>query len=511
MKKILITTPIYYVNDLPHIGHAYTSVICDVLARYNRLNGNSVKFLTGTDEHGQKVENAALKKNIDPLKFVNQVSQNFFKLTDFLNLTNTDFIRTTQNRHKTSVQFFWQRLVENNQIYLADYEGWYSIKDECFFQEKELVKNGNNFVTRDGSNVEKIKEESYFFRLSNWQNNLLDFYEKNKDFIKPESRRNEVISFVKNGLKDLSISRTSFKWGIKVPNDEKHLVYVWLDALTNYITALNYPSVDQDFKEYWENSTHIIGKDILKFHAVYWPAMLMAVKLNPPREILAHGWWTNEGKKISKSLGNTIDPKILVDKFGADQFRYFMLREVPLGQDGDFSEKSFIKRINSDLSNSLGNLIQRTLKLHFKHFENKVQISLHEIRISQEIVDEGYSLFSTIDKNIENFEYNKALEKIWSYIDKLNQYIDKQEPWNLVKEDKTKASEVLTLLIESFRLIGIILQPFTPESANKILNLLNIDFKEREFSFCRKKYCISKGTIINEPKSLFPRYNDQIS
>ena len=368
MKKFYITTPIYYVNDVPHIGHAYTSIACDVLARFKELDGNNVFFLTGTDEHGQKVEIAAKNKGIKPLEFVNQVSKNFQKLSNLLNLSNNDFIRTTENRHITSCQKLWSDLENSGNIYLDKYSGWYSVRDEAFFSENELL----NGKAPTGADVEWVEEPSYFFRLSNWQDELLSFYEENKDFILPSTRRNEVISFVKSGLKDLSISRTSFNWGVPVPNNEKHIMYVWLDALTNYITASGYSSDANKFETFWPADLHVVGKDILRFHAVYWPAFLMAAKLPLPKRVFAHGWWTNEGEKISKSIGNVIDPVKLIEDFGLDQVRYFLIREVPFGNDGDFSKKNLIQRINSDLANSLGNLFQRVISFSVKNCDEKV-------------------------------------------------------------------------------------------------------------------------------------------
>ena len=508
MQNIYITTPIYYVNDNPHIGHAYTSIVCDVLSRYYKLKKNtSVKFLTGTDEHGQKVENAAKINNKKPQEFVDLVSKNFKNLTEVLNISNSDFIRTTELRHKKTVEIVWNRLVERKQIYLGKYEGWYSIKDEAFYQEKELNKVDGDFQTQDGTKVEWLKEESYFFKLSNWQNKLLEFYHKNTDFIKPSSRRNEVISFVKNGLKDLSVSRTSFNWGIKVPNHSSHVIYVWIDALANYLSAIKYPESFENEK-FWKNSIHIIGKDILKFHAIYWPAILMAADLTPPKQIFAHGWWTNEGKKISKSLNNSIDPLQLIHKYGLDQLRYFLLREVTLGQDGDFSEKSFIKRVNSDLANNLGNLIQRTLKLLEKHFDNKIPLKISELK-NVEILSDTYKLVTLVKPKIENFEYNKALESIFNQIDQLNQFIDNEKPWESIKKnDLSKASETLSTLIECFRVIAVILIPFIPDSAKKILDTLNVDYTNMNFERLNIEFCLKKGEKINKIEKLFPRYDE---
>ena len=367
MENKYFTTPIYYVNDKPHIGHAYTSISVDVLKRFYKLRGYGSYFLTGTDEHGQKVEKAALDKGVDPKKFTDQVSENFRALSDILNLDNDDFIRTTEDRHIKSVQNLWNRLLENDEIYLSKYSGWYSVRDEAFVAENEITEKDGKKFNSFGSELTWVEEESYFFRLSKWQDRLLELYDSIPNFVHPKSRLNEVKSFVSGGLKDLSISRTTFKWGIDVPNDDKHIMYVWLDALTNYISALGFPDQENEkYKNFWPG-IHVVGKDILRFHAVYWPAFLMAAGLKPPKQIVAHGWWTNEGEKISKSLGNVIDPIELIRVYGLDQVRYFLMREVPFGNDGDFSKDAMINRINGDLSNNFGNLMQRVLSFIFKN------------------------------------------------------------------------------------------------------------------------------------------------
>ena len=377
MKKIFITTPIFYVNDSPHIGHAYTTIICDTLAKFYSLDDYRVLFTTGTDEHGLKVEKAAKKNNTDPKVFVDRVSENFVNLAKRLKISNTDFVRTTEERHKQAAKKFWKLLYDNNQIYLSKYKGWYSVRDEAFYQEKELKKENGKFYTFDGEEVQWIEEESFFFRLSEWGDKLLKYFEENPDFILPLSRRNEVINFIKSGLKDLSISRTSFKWGIKVDGFNNHIMYVWIDALVNYLTSINFPNTSKEQFLFWNDCIHIIGKDILKFHAIYWPAMLMAANMPVPKKsLLMDGGLMKE--KISKSVGNVIDPHLMIDKYGLDQLKYFLLREVTLGQDGDFSESSFKARINADLSNNLGNLIQRTLKFTGKNFENKMPYQLEE-------------------------------------------------------------------------------------------------------------------------------------
>ena len=364
-----ITSPIYYVNDAPHIGHAYTTLACDALARFKRLDGYDVKFLTGTDEHGQKVERSAANAGIEPQAFTDKVSQNFRDLAQVMNFSNDDFIRTTEPRHITSSQAIWNALLHAGEIYLGTYSGWYAIRDEAFYGEDELSAGADGKRTaKSGAEVDWVEEPSYFFKLSAWQDRLLKFYDENPDFIAPRTRRNEVISFVKSGLDDLSISRTSFKWGVPVPNDAQHIMYVWLDALTNYITAVGYPDKDcSDFSTYWPANIHMVGKDILRFHAVYWPAFLMGAGLPPPKRVFAHGWWTNEGQKISKSVGNVIDPTHLVEIYGLDQVRYFLLREVPFGNDGDFSHRAIVGRSNGDLANDFGNLGQRVLSMIAKN------------------------------------------------------------------------------------------------------------------------------------------------
>ena len=503
MKKFYITTPIYYVNDVPHIGHAYTSIACDVLARFKKLDGYNVFFLTGTDEHGQKVEIASKNKKIKPLEFVNQVSKNFQNLSNLLNLSNNDFIRTTENRHKASCQKLWSDLEISGNIYLDKYSGWYSVRDEAFFSENELL----NGKAPTGADVEWVEEPSYFFRLSNWQDELLNFYEENKDFILPSARRNEVISFVKSGLKDLSISRTSFNWGVPVPNNEKHIMYVWLDALTNYITASGYSSDANKFKTFWPADLHVVGKDILRFHAVYWPAFLMAAKLPLPKRVFAHGWWTNEGEKISKSIGNVIDPVKLIDDFGLDQVRYFLIREVPFGNDGDFSKKNLIQRINSDLANSLGNLFQRVISFSVKNCDEKVPD--HENKFTpkdQDLIDSINLELNQIKELIEIQKLDDCLKVIWTKISNSNKYIDEQAPWNLKTTDQKRMNVILYCLIESIRQIGILLQPFVPDTASKILDSLSVDNKQRSFVNLKDK--IKTGVFLKKPNQLFPRINE---
>lgn len=505
VDNFYITTPIFYVNDIPHIGHAYTSIACDVIARFMRLNGTSVKFLTGTDEHGQKVSESAAKKNITPQEFTDKNSAVFHQMMDMLNISNDDFIRTTENRHKEAVHALWQKLKQNGDIYLGKYAGWYSVRDEAFYSEKELTPDG---LAPTGAPVEWVEESSYFFALSKWQDKLLDYYANNRHFIKPESRYNEVISFVKNGLTDLSISRTSFKWGIEVPEDKEHVVYVWLDALTNYISALGYPDKTGEYAKFWPSTAHVIGKDILRFHAIYWPAFLMAADLELPKSIVAHGWWTNEGQKISKSIGNVIDPFKLVEEFGLDQTRYFLMREVTFGNDGNFSSESLITRNNSELANKIGNLLQRTSSFIFKNCDGVIpKISLNQLNdiYNSSIIMEILSIHQQNIRAMKNFQINIVLENIVKIADLGNVLIDKEAPWSLKNTDPDRMSIILYTILETMRYIGIMLQPFIPHSAEKILDQLEVNPNERSFSNLTKEFALKPSSRLKQPVPIFPR------
>jgi methionyl-tRNA synthetase len=503
LPSYYITTPIYYVNDVPHIGHAYTTLACDAMARFKRLDGYQVLFLTGTDEHGQKVENAANDRGLAPKEFTDQVSQNFRDLLPILNVSNDDFIRTTEKRHKVSAQRIWQKLMDNGHIYLDKYSGWYSLRDEAYFTENELIDG----KAPTGATVEWVEEESYFFDLSAWQEPLLEFYEKNPKFIAPRSRRNEVISFVTSGLRDLSISRTSFNWGISVPNDPKHIMYVWLDALTNYITAAGFPEENiPKYNQFWPADLHMVGKDILRFHAVYWPAFLMAAELELPKRVFAHGWWTNEGEKISKSIGNVIDPIELIQTFGLDQVRYFLLREVPFGNDGDFSQQSMIARINSDLSNDLGNLCQRVLSFVYKNGGQKIPQPMNELPEDQRLLQNAKDLIAKLREHFDSQEFNLALEKIWTVIGAANKYIDTQAPWALKKSNPERMNTVLYNLIEVLRYLAITTQPIIPKSANIMLDQLTVPANERSFKYLTSTYKIKPGEKLEKPSPIFPRF-----
>ena len=504
MKNFYITTPIYYVNDSPHIGHAYTSLCCDYIARFKKLDGFNVKFLTGTDEHGQKVENAANAKQIEPKDFVDEVSKNFLKLTDVLNLSNTDFIRTTEQRHLKSCEYLWKKLYNEGHIYLGKYSGWYSVRDEAYFQESELI----NGKAPTGANVEWVEEPSYFFNLSNWQDKLLAFYKNNPEFILPKSRKNEVLNFVKSGLKDLSISRTSFSWGIKVPNDPNHIMYVWLDALTNYITYAGYGADEKKFINNWPADIHVVGKDILRFHAVYWPAFLMAANLPLPKRVFAHGWWTNEGEKISKSLGNVIDPFKLIEQYGLDQVRYFLLREVPFGNDGDFSRSHLVQRINSELANNLGNLVQRVVSFCLKNTMGKVPDHKNEFKNEDlEIIESFEAEISSLRNLMDQQKLDESLKEIWIKISKSNKYIDEQAPWNLKNDNAARMNVVLYSLLESIRQIGILIQPIMPSTANKILDIFGLDASQRFFNKLGSKLLV--GTDLIKQDVMFPRIENQ--
>ncbi|MDA9231381.1 methionine--tRNA ligase [Rickettsiales bacterium] len=537
MKNSYITTPIYYVNDAPHIGHAYTSTVSDILARLRRLNNNNVLFLTGTDEHGQKVEKSALKKSKTPLDFCNEISLKFKDLSSFLDISNDDFIRTTQDRHKKTASFFWKELENNGWIYKDIYEGWYSIRDEAFYSKDELVDG----KAPTGAEVEWHKEESYFFKLSAFQDILLKIYNEIDGFVCPKSKNKEVISFVKGGkeykkdaLKDLSISRTSFNWGVKVPGDEKHVMYVWLDALTNYLSALKYPQ-GEEYNQFWNNSSnnvekiHIVGKDILRFHCVYWPAFLIASKFNLkqlqnikisdvrkilPSKIFAHGWWTNEGQKISKSIGNVIDPMAEIEwlksfeideDLAIDYFRYFLSKEVSFGSDGNYSRDSLINRINSELANNIGNLCQRTLSMIFKN--NSAELVYNDDIVDQDsknLLQSASNINKNISFDIDNCDIDKILSDIINLSSLANEYLHKKAPWSLKKEGKIdEMNNVLYVSVQIIKVTAIILLAFTPKSANKILDYLDIDLDSRNFNNISEY--LPSGHKIKEPKPVFIR------
>ena len=510
-KPYYITTPIYYVNDDPHIGHAYTTLACDVLARFKRLDGYDVRFLTGTDEHGQKVEKAAEKAGVDPQAFTDRVSGNFRALAKAWGFTNDDFIRTTEERHVRAAQALWTSLVERGEIYLDTYAGWYAVRDEAFYAESELRDGpAGKKIAPSGAEVEWVEEPSYFFRLSAWQDRLLKLYEDNPDFIAPQSRRNEVMSFVRGGLQDLSVSRTSFSWGIPVPGDEKHVMYVWLDALTNYITAVGYPdTASTDYTTLWPADLHMVGKDILRFHAIYWPAFLMGAGLEPPKRVFAHGWWTNEGQKISKSLGNVIDPYDLVRRYGLDQVRYFMLREVPFGNDGDFSHRSMVQRMNSELANDYGNLVQRVLSMIARNCGGLVPepgpLTAEDDELLGAVTDLLPKLRNTMDAQL----FHEGLEAVWVVVRAANGYVDRQAPWALRKTDETRMRTVLYVLAETIRNLALYTLPVMPTASDAILDQVGVDPAQRSFAAVGQGGRLVPGTALPKPAGVFPRFVDE--
>ena len=498
-----ITTPIYYVNDVPHIGHAYTTIACDILSRFSKLKGDETYFLTGTDEHGQKVEKAAFSKKKDTQDFVDEMSKNFRDLIPYLGCKIDDFIRTTEKRHKISTQFLWNKLKNNDQIYLSNYEGWYSIRDEAFYLESELTKTDKGFLAPSGAPVDWVKEESYFFKLSKWEDKLIKYYEKNPESILPQSRYNEVLSFIKSGLKDLSISRTTFNWGIKVPDAEKHVMYVWIDALCNYITALNYPNTENEsFKKFWPG-IHVVGKDILRFHAVYWPAFLMAADIEPPKKIFAHGWWTNEGQKISKSVGNIINPYEIIDTYGLDQIRFFLFREVPFGNDGDFSKGAIAQRVNADLSNNYGNLIQRITSFIIKNSNSKVSKPTNYNQIDTTLIKSFDKTLDSYLKNMQSFQIDKALKNIFDYLSEINAYVDSQAPWSLKNTDNQRMNDVLYVVTIMTIKTSILLYPVIPSSIDKALNIYNLTIDN--LNLINFDNFSPDSILLNKTKPLFPR------
>ena len=505
-KNFYITTPIYYPSAKPHMGHAYSSIIADFFARFKKIDGFNVHFLTGTDEHGLKIQRAAEDKGIDTLNFCDEISQTFRDLSKTLNLTNTDFIRTTEDRHKKSVQHLWNELEKNDDIYLSKYSGWYSVSDEAFYNEDEIEENdGKKFSISSKSAVEWVDEEYYFFRLSKWEKPLLDFYNKNPNFIYPESRKNEVISFVKSGLKDLSVSRKSFSWGIKVPNNNEHVIYVWLDALTNYISALNYPNKkDNLYKNFWPASVHLIGKDILRFHAVYWPAFLLAAKIDLPQRIYGHGWILSGDEKMSKSKGNILDPLQIIDEYGLDPLRYYLIKEVSFGNDGNISQERLEDCINSDLANNFGNLCQRVTAFTFKNCEGKVPDKIKFTKDDLDILNKFENSLDEIRSKIDNQDINYYIDFIINSLFEANKYFNDQEPWKK-KKDIIRLNSIVYTSLEIIRKVSYLLFPIIPESALKALKIFNLKENDIIFSSISKNEFLLKGSNINKIDILFQK------
>jgi methionyl-tRNA synthetase len=506
-EKFYITTPIFYPNGKPHIGHAYTVIATDVLARFARLDGKDVFFLSGTDEHGLKMQQTAEKEGITPLALADRNSAIFRSMLETVGASNDEFFRTTEPRHYKACQAIWERMAANGDIYLGRYGGWYSVRQEAYFDEKETTV-GEDGVRREplGSPVEWNEEESYFFKLSAYQDKLLALYESDPDFVGPVERRNEVVSFVNSGLKDLSVSRSTFNWGVPVPGDEKHVMYVWVDALTNYITAAGYPDANAAKWKYWPADVHIIGKDIVRFHAVYWPAFLMSAGVEVPKRVFAHGFLLNRGEKMGKSVGNVVDPFELVETFGRDAVRYFFLREVMFGQDGSYSAEVIINRINADLANNLGNLAQRSLSMIYKNCDGAIPQPGAQSEADEAILTATDGLYVIARAEMDKQAITRYLDAVWAVIADVNRYFAAEEPWAKKKTDPARMATILYVTAECVRQFAILIQPVMPESAEKLLDLLSIPAANRSFASLGLKGRLKPGSKTREPQGVFPRY-----
>lgn len=506
-ETFYITTAISYPNGSPHIGHAYELIATDAIARFNRHDGKDVFFLSGTDEHGIKMLQTARKEGITPRELADRNAKLFRDMGHALNASYDDFIRTTEERHHKASQAIWLKMVEAGDIYKASYNGWYSVRDEAYYQEEETeVRADGVRYGPQGSPVEWLEEESYFFRLSAYQDRLLKLYADNPGFVGPDERRNEVVSFVKSGLKDLSVSRTTFDWGIPVPGDEKHVMYVWVDALTNYLTAAGYPDENAERWRYWPADVHIIGKDIIRFHAVYWPAFLLSAGIELPKRVFGHGSVFNRGEKMSKSVGNVIDPFSLVDHYGLDQVRYFLLREVPFGQDGNYSHEAIVNRTNADLANDLGNLAQRSLSMINKNCEAKVPQPGDFTDADKAILNQAVAALETARKAVGTQAMHLALGAIFAVVAEANRYFAAQEPWALKKTDPARMETVLYVTAEVIRRIGILCLPFIPGSAAKLLDVLAVPADKRNFVNLLGGSELVPGADLPAPQPIFPRY-----
>ncbi|GEM04683.1 methionine--tRNA ligase [Halolactibacillus miurensis] len=511
-KTFYITTPIYYPSGNLHIGHAYTTVAGDAIARYKRLKGFDVMYLTGTDEHGQKIQKKADEKRITPQAYVDEIVSGIQVLWDKLDISHTDFIRTTQPRHKEVVEKIFKQLLDQGDIYLDEYEGWYCTSCESFFTERQL-ESGN--CPDCGGPVEVVKEESYFFKMSKYVDRLLEYYEQNPDFIQPESRKNEMINnFIKPGLEDLAVSRTTFDWGIKVPGDAKHVIYVWIDALSNYITALGYNTDDDSlFNKYWPADVHLMSKEIVRFHTIYWPIMLMALDLPLPKQVFAHGWILMKDGKMSKSKGNVVDPISLTDRYGLDALRYYLLREVPFGADGVFTPEGFVDRVNFDLANDLGNLLNRTVAMIDKYFGGEIPaFTKGETDIDTSLETMAMETVTGYEEAMDHMQFSVALSTIWQYVSRTNKYIDENEPWVLAKDEakKERLGNVMAHLVDSLRRTAVLLRPFLTETPGKIFSQLGVtDEALQSFDSIRDFGVVKAGTRVDKQGPIFPRLDTE--